>query len=218
MSESSQITRPARPRRALVGVRWPLIAAAFLLVAGVAVGGWLLVDRPAVPPSLGQLPDWSLVNQSGARLGSDELRGRPWVASFFFSSCQTSCPKILGAMSRLQTRLIDADLDVILTSISVDPQTDTPAVLAEFGPKYGVIDGRWHLLTGEPQAVRRVVVDGFKTFLGEKVQTSDDLIDIGHGARLVLVDGAGQVRGRYETDDAGLWALLGAARQLAQAQ
>ncbi len=177
------------------------------LALTAAVVWWL---RPAAPPPpvLGQVPAWTLLDASGEAFGSAQLKGRVWVASFFFTSCQSICPKILGAMAKVQTRFEADELPVLLTSITVDPQTDTPEVLAAFEPRYKIDRQRWRLLTGERPAIRALVVDGFKTYMGDKVQMSDNLVDISHGARLVLVDGQGGVRGHYETDDAGLEALF----------
>lgn len=200
------------PRRSASRLGWSLLAATLLLTA---TGALLFThtSRPA-PPVLGELPVWSLTSHTKAAVSSDSLRGSVWVTSFFFTSCTTICPKILGAMRRVQSRVVAAELPVILTSITVDPENDTVPTLALFAPSYGVIDGRWHLLSGERQAIQQLVVDGFKTYMGERVQMSDDMVDISHGARLVLVDRRGQVRGHYETDAAGLDNLFADAKLL----
>ena len=207
--------KPTRPVRAPTRLAGALLAAALLLTAAGAM--WLTLNRRPPPPVLGQLPAWSLTSHTDAHIGSETLRGKVWVASFFFTSCTTICPKILGAMARLQGRLGAAELDVVLVSITVDPDNDTPAALARFAPKYGVIAGRWHLLSGERAAIQELVVGGFKTYMGERVQMSDDVIDISHGARLVLVDGRAQVRGHYETSAAGLDALFADAEAVVNA-
>ncbi len=190
-----------------------MLGAALVVTLFVSAAVWWRSEPKPPPRDLGRVPAWQLVDAGGQDFGSEQLADKVWVASFFFTSCRTICPKILGAMARLQKRVDKAGLPVLLVSVSVDPETDTPQVLADFEPKYHIDRKRWRLLTGPRPAVRTLVVDGFKTYMGDKVQVSDNLVDISHGARLVLVDGA-VVRGHYSPDAAGLTALMDNARRL----
>jgi cytochrome oxidase Cu insertion factor (SCO1/SenC/PrrC family) len=89
-------------------------------------------------------------------------------------------------------------------SITVDPEYDTPEILGEYAKTLGVDPERWTLLTGDPEAVRRLVVDGFKTPLVAPPPGGPGPIDIAHTGKLVLVDGSGRIRGYYGTDELGL--------------
>jgi protein SCO1/2 len=107
-------------------------------------------------------------------------------------------------MGRLQQRYDQAGVEGIrLVSISVDPEYDTPERLREYGEQRGVDPRRWKLLTGEADAIRRLVVEGFRTPLGEP-EASGGLVDIAHSGKLVLVDGRGAIRGYYDIDSTGL--------------
>jgi protein SCO1/2 len=170
----------------------------------------------APPNALGKLPSFELVNQDGQAFGSQDLDGKAYVASFFFTSCVTICPKILGAMSSLQTRFAHEKLDVQLVSFTVDPDTDTPEKLKAAGQKMGADFTSWTFLTGTKDQLKEVIVGGFKTFVGSREVVGDDLFDIGHGARLVLVDQGGFVRGNFETNEHGLAELTRTARTLAR--
>lgn len=165
-----------------------------------------LRHEPEPPPVLYELPSsWRLVDHEGQAFGSEELRGEVWIASFFFTSCPSICPRLMSAMLELQDRFEAEGVDVKLVSFTVDPENDTPQVLAEYGRKLGAdLTGRWTMVTGDEAAVRSLVVDGFKLHVGDKHQNSEGLIDIAHVGRLVLVDRAGGVRGLYETDAEGL--------------
>jgi len=112
------------------------------------------------------LPSFELVNQDGQAFGSQDLKGKPYVASFFFTSCVTICPKILGAMSSLQTRFAHEKLDIQLVSLTVDPDTDTPEKLKAAGQKMGADFTKWTFLTGTKDQLKEVIVGGFKTFVG----------------------------------------------------
>ena len=85
---------------------WVLFAGIIL----VALSRSLFLDPPATPGSplqnleLGQVPTFSLVTPEGLAFGSEELRGTPYVANFFFTSCPSICPALMNAMKSLQDR------------------------------------------------------------------------------------------------------------------
>jgi protein SCO1/2 len=51
--------------------------------------------------------------------------------------------------------------DVRLVSFTVDPRTDTPAVLAQWAARYGADPNRWLLLTGSKRELYRVIGASF---------------------------------------------------------
>lgn len=164
----------------------------------------LLRRIPEPPPVLGTLPPWSLVDQDGRSFGSTELRGKVWIASFFFTRCTSICPAVMHAVSRLDAALRERGVDgIALVSFTVDPEHDAPLILREYAREIGADPARWTLATGDPAAVRSLVVEGFKVPVGEGT-TEAGVFDIAHTAKLVLVDGEGRIRGYYDTDDLGL--------------
>ena len=165
----------------------------------------LLRHVPEPPPVLSQLQEFSLVGMDGKPYGSAELRGQVYIANFFFTSCRSICPAIMKGVARLQDGFARRNINGIrLVSISVDPEHDTPEVLTEYAKGMGVDPLRWTLLTGDPAAVRRLVVDGFKTPVVAPPPGGPGPIDIAHTGKLVLVDGLGRIRGYYGSDDMGL--------------
>jgi protein SCO1/2 len=163
----------------------------------------LLRYEPKPPPILSTLPEFSLVDSAGKPFGSAELRGRVWIASFFFTRCPSVCPLLMQHMAELQKRYADAGIDGIhLVSITVDPARDTPAVLREAAPRYGVDPARWTLLTGAPDPVRTLLVDGFHVPGFDAGAMANG--DIPHTTKVVLVDPSGNIRGYYDTDESGL--------------
>jgi protein SCO1/2 len=152
-------------------------------------------------PKLGQVGAFSLLDQDGKALGSDSLRGKVWVAAFFFSHCPTICPRITRRMRALQVEATEHAVPVQLVSFSVDPENDTPPVLRAYAKKYDADLRNWSFLTGDLQVVKTTVVDGFKLALDGKPDPSAENGGIIHGAYLVLVDRELAIRGYYRTDD-----------------
>jgi cytochrome oxidase Cu insertion factor (SCO1/SenC/PrrC family) len=137
---------------------------------------------------LGEAPRIELTSQANESFDSSALAGKIWVADFFFTSCGGPCPVMTAAMSEVQ-QAFEADDRVHLVSITVDPDTDTPERLREYGEKYGADFEQWHFLTGPIEHIQELAVEGFKVGSVE-----DPVI---HSTRFILVDQQGQIRGYY---------------------
>src|SRR5699024_853354 len=89
------------------------------------------------------------IDESGEDFDVAELQGHWWVADFIFTNCTTVCLPMTANMGKLQSKLEDEGLDdVKLVSFSVDPDRDTPEVLAEYAEENGADLDRWTFLTG----------------------------------------------------------------------
>lgn len=178
------------------GSIWGVLVAALVVVALLAIRG--AGGRGEPPPVLGRIPAFSLMDQGGRPLGSAELAGGPWVADLVFTRCALVCPRMTAAMARLDRRLPRDG--VRLVSVSVDPVHDTPEVLADYAAKHGASE-RWSFLTGEPEAVRALALEGFKLGVAEIAGEADPGLAITHSDRFVLVDSESRVRGYYDPFD-----------------
>jgi protein SCO1 len=170
--------------------------------------------RPAPlppPPVLGTVPDFRLVDQTGALFGPERLSGRVWIADFVFTRCPDVCPRMTERLVGVQRALGErADL----VSVSVDPAYDTPERLAAFARAHGADSPRWHFLTGDSEQVQEAVLRGFKIAFS---RGSEDIATLTHGVHVVLVDGRGRIRGYYDSNDAdALERLTVDARRLAE--
>jgi protein SCO1/2 len=157
--------------------------------------------RPQPPlPVLGAVPAFHLVDQRGAPYGHGAMAGHVSVVDFVFTRCPSSCPRLTARMGELQARLKRDGSDARLVSFSVDPENDTPPVLAAYAAKAGADPARWTFVTGPVDDVSRAVVLGFK-MSAAKVYSGANDYDVTHGDWFVLTDGAGGIRGYYPTDE-----------------
>ncbi|MCB9475365.1 MAG: SCO family protein [Deltaproteobacteria bacterium] len=159
---------------------------------------------PEPPPVIAPVPTFSLTNQNGEKFGSDDLRGDIYVANFIFTRCKGVCPELSRGMAELQERYAREERPMKLVSFSVDPTYDSPEKLAEYAKRYNADPARWNFLTGDEATVRELLVKGFGQYLGEKTVNTDNLVDIAHSERFVLVDYDGNIRGHYSSDADGL--------------
>lgn len=164
----------------------------------------------------GHVPEFDLVSQTGDAVRLDDLRGHVWVADFIFTHCASTCPMMNTQMERL-ARQLGPEAGVRMVSFSVDPERDTVQRLAEYAQAYSADPERWLFLTGDKQAMRQLVREGFH--LGVDDATPEDVArgaePILHSTRFVLVDAKGTIRGYYNgVDDEALQQLLGDIERL----
>ena len=174
--------------------------AAGLLALGLGAWAWWGPSRMAEPlPVLGQVPAFKLTQSDTEPFDSRALQGKIWVASFVYTTCKNSCPMLTMQMRRL-AKLLPEGEGFALVSITVDPDKDSPQVLAAYAKGLGVDDARWSFLTGKKAAIKALVEQGFKLSAraDEKVVDERGQPDILHSSQLVLVDGQGRVRGYYD--------------------
>lgn len=105
------------------------------------------------------LPDAVLITQDGAKvsLQSDVVGDRIVVMDFVYTTCTTVCPVLSAIFSQVQNKLGDRlGHEVVMVSMSVDPNRDTPARLKSYATKLRAGDS-WLWLTGRQQTVIEVL-------------------------------------------------------------
>jgi protein SCO1/2 len=148
--------------------------------------------RKSEPTHYYAVPDFSLTDQRERAVTLADLRGRVWVTDFIFTSCGGTCPMMTGEMRKLQDRL---PAEIRFVSITVDPDRDTPKVLAGYAAEHGAMRDRWLFLTGDKQSLHDLCIKGFKLPLDESGGSIAE--PIAHSTRFVLVDKQGEIRGYY---------------------
>jgi protein SCO1/2 len=187
-------------------------------ILGIALAGLLLAGcrGSSELPRVAQVPAFELRDQDGARVTREALRGKVWVANFMFTSCPDVCPILTAKMAGVRTRLVGDRVPVRIVSFTVDPQTDTPAVLKQYARERSADHADWRFLTGPIDEIKRVIVEGFKQGLSPQPAQAGQPQAILHGSHFVLVDAELYIRGYYASDGDGLLRLARDARMLAE--
>jgi protein SCO1/2 len=148
------------------------------------------------------LPDFTLVNQYGEKFTRQSIKkDEVYVVDFFFTRCgnPTLCPQMSKELSRVQEMFSKNDKVKIL-SHTVDPEYDTPQVLAKYAQKYGAKRGTWHFLTGLKQDIYSLAFHAYKI---NALQDSETVTpEFSHATKFILIDGKGRVRGYYDALEA----------------
>jgi len=144
-----------------------------------------------------KIADFTLVNQNGETITNDTYKNKIYVADFFFTRCATICPIMTTNMAALQKHF-EADNEVLFLSHSVTPVMDSIPVLKQYAQNKGVIDGKWHITTGDKKHIYELARKSYFAVLDEGDGGAQDFI---HTEQFVLVDTKRQIRGFYDGTD-----------------
>lgn len=202
-------------RRLLIAM---LVIFALAVIPAVFVPTLLCRQPDPVLDDIGVVPAFSLVDETGQTFTEEALRGHPTVVDFVFTRCDAICPALSFRMQRLQERTGDRKgSNIKLVSVTVDPDYDTPARLAEYATRYQADPTRWRFLTGPKDQVTSLVTKTFMIAMDRDGNTKSGAPNIAHQGYFILVDGDLHIRGVYDSnDEKRLEELSRAARFLAR--
>lgn len=171
------------------------IAIVALLLVGLVV--FVTVQPIQVLPRMTLAPGFSLIDESGARLTSEDLRGTITLYNFTYTNCGEACPESGASMAAIQQRLAAEDalgIPLQLVTISFDPERDTPEALSAWLAEHDTGALPWTAVTGAPDRLKNIIGGGFSTYYTQDADGSFTFDPM-----FVLVDGAGIIRTRYRT-------------------
>lgn len=162
-----------------------------------------MVDPELIGEGLGhKIGAFAFTDQTGKPYGSNNLKGKVYVAEYFFTTCGTICPKMNAQMQRVQAAMKGDDRFEII-SLSVDPETDTVEQMARYAKEHGADHEQWHFLTGKKEDLYRLARRSFFVLKPSEVQNQGDVgSDFIHTNNFVLVDQKKQIRGYYDGTNA----------------
>ena len=165
----------------LLGVGISLSIFFFLVLLG-------LETKTKKLPVLGEVSDFHLRDTNSNEFDLEKLKGKIWVVDFMFTTCGNICPMLTKNMAALH-RSFDSVDQVEMVSVSVNPENDSPKVLAEFAKQYHADTKKWHFLTGSREEIQNLAVNSFK------IGSVDN--PVFHSDQFVLVDKHAKIRAYY---------------------
>lgn len=199
MSSESEIDAPVQQDRTDVpppdaGSIVPY-ALCLVVMVGMAYGGWKwwqvwqfdLTRGEAIPAgAVGPpLKEFELTERSGKPFRSADMRGRVWVASYFFTTCPGQCLRLNANLQVLNAE--PALKDVTWVSITCDPDTDTVEALSAYADRFQADPDRWLFGRADLDYVKRVA-KGMDVLLSLK----------GHQDFAIVIDKTGKRRGVFD--------------------
>ena len=191
-----------------------VLAGVIIFLAGLRVASRRSARVDLPPPDAtadyGAVEDFSFVDQSSRTVTLDTLKGKDWVADFVFTRCAGPCPIVSKHMSDVASEFKDK-ANLMFVSFSVDPDFDTPAVLAKYAKNYDADPNRWLFLSGQKAKVYSLIHNSFHLAAEPLPSQNPGEIDIMHSLYFCLVNGEGRIIGVYDTNDLAAMDRLKAA-------
>lgn len=144
-----------------------------------------------------QVPEFEYINQDSIWIDSKDLKGKVWVADFFFTHCPSICPVMTTQMKRLNILTKDLEKQVQFLSFSIDPERDQPSRIREFIKMHGIEAKNWHFLTGDEEETHLMA----KFYFNGAERDPEAEGGFGHTDYFALIDRKGYVRGIYRGTD-----------------
>lgn len=143
---------------------------------------------------LHQVSAFSFTDQNGKKIDENTVENKIYITNFFFTSCGSICPKMMGNMEYLQHQLADRE-DVLFLSHSVTPDIDSVEKLNEYCKNFKVNHTKWHLLTGDKTQIYTMARKSY--FAEEEPGFGKDSTEFLHTEHFILVDKQRHLRGIY---------------------
>ena len=171
------------------GVAWQQAQQDLAPVAGMQA--WASLGGPIQLES--QQGDFTLAEVTMGEAA--DAQATPVVALYFgYTQCPDVCPMTLAALRQVMSELPpQAAARVVPVMVSLDPERDTPARLAEYTGHFGP---RFQGITGSQAALADVARRYGVSYRRVEAQDSALGYTIDHGAALYLVSAQGRIYGR----------------------
>jgi protein SCO1/2 len=142
--------------------------------------------------------DFSFLNQEGKMISLDDVRGKVFVAEYFFTTCGTICPIMNQQMQRV-AQAYATENDFHILSFTVDPKTDTVEQMKRYATAHGADAKKWYFLTGTQEKLYALARKSFFVLKPAEAENQGDVgSDFIHTNNFVLVDKQLRIRGYYD--------------------
>jgi protein SCO1/2 len=135
--------RPPWTTEAMKALRYTLWGAVAVFAALLAWLAWQSQSGPRTAALDIGMP-FTLASSKGGTLSSESLKGKPYAMFFGFTHCPVICPTTLYEMDTALKTLGDEGKDLRMLFVSVDPEQDTQAFMANYVANFDANDIATH--------------------------------------------------------------------------
>lgn len=141
------------------------------------------------------IPAFKFVNQEGDTITEKMYEGKIYVADYFFTTCQSICPKMATELLRVQEKFEYTNGTVQILSHTVNPENDSVSVLKAYSNQIHAKNKMWNFVTGNKKQLYAMARNAYLVNALEGDGGKDDFI---HSEFFVLVDKEKHIRGMYD--------------------
>ncbi|MDP3469309.1 MAG: SCO family protein [Daejeonella sp.] len=139
--------------------------------------------------------DFSLLNQNGETIKFPADSNQITVVNFFYTRCPLLCRDMNTDLARV-AKMYSNNRLMRFISITVDPEYDSPAVLAEYSKPYTLENKKWDFLTGDKNLIYLLAREDFMV---DAIADTTAKTNIIHSPMLMLIDPQKRIRGYYDS-------------------
>ena len=143
-----------------------------------------------------KIPNFELINQHGEKVTQKTFENKIYITNFFFTTCPGICPMMTISMLKLQEEFKN-DTAVLFLSHSVTPTIDSVPKLKKYALDNGIIDKKWHLVTGNKKEIYDLGRNFY--FVEEDLGAPKGIDAFLHTENFVLIDRNKHIRGIYNS-------------------
>lgn len=107
------------------------------------------------------IPPFKFVNQDGDTITDKNYDGKIYVADYFFTTCQSICPKMATQMLRIQEKFSYTNGLVQILSHTVDPENDSVTELNNYAKMVHADTKMWNFVTGDKKQLYDIARNGY---------------------------------------------------------
>jgi protein SCO1/2 len=134
--------------------------------------------------------DFHLTDAAGKPRQLADFKGSAVVVFFGYTQCPDVCPTAMSKLHEVMKQLGDDAKRVQVIFITLDPERDTPELLAQYVPAF---DSRFLGLYGKLEATAATAKD-FKVFYQKQEGSAPGRYTIDHSSGLYIYDPQGRLR------------------------
>ena len=120
----------------------------FYLVLTRIIPGFGVVKLPV----LSDVQAFSFIDQDGKTITEKDIRGKVYIAEYFFTTCKGICPKMNNNLRSVYEKFRDQP-DFMIVSHTVDPLTDSVGRMKAYADSMHVDSKNWLFLTGRKDSL-----------------------------------------------------------------
>jgi len=162
----------------------------------VADGGEMTLSPIASPfkntdvTGIGYAKDFALTDPTGRVRTLADFKGKVVLVFFGYTQCPDVCPTTMAEMANVMKVLGPQADRVQVLFVTVDPERDTPALLAQYVPSF---DPRFIGLSGDKAAIDKITTE-FKVFYQKVPGKEPGAYTMDHTAGSYVFDPKGKIR------------------------
>jgi protein SCO1/2 len=165
-----------------------LLGLVFAALAGCSASGPSFKNTDVTGADYGK--EFALTDHTGRPRTLADFRGKVVVMFFGYTRCPDVCPTTLAELKAIKDQLGNEGKRVQVLFVTVDPERDTPTLLANYVPAF---DPSFLGLYGDPAATAKVAKE-FKVFYQKVPGKTPDAYTVDHTAGSYVFDPQGRLR------------------------